>query len=319
MNKRLQVFISSTYTDLTEERQAAVAAVLNAGHIPAGMELFKSGDQSQKETIKNWIDESDVYMLILGGRYGSIDEETNKSYTHWEYDYAESVGKPRFSIVISDEALDKKVKEKGQDVIEREHYSEYRQFKDTVLSKVSKFYSDTKDIELAVFASLKEYEKDEKLVGWVSGNGVESLKKVKEENYSLLKENSIIKEKLAKLEKKFTKENEFDGYSYKDILTYLNNIKLSLPDINYYEEVKNREQSLFKLFYVHRSNFTIGVENSGNMREYERFLFFDVAPKLIPFNLLEKNKVAAKPYQRIQLSKNGQKFIAKYEMENLIK
>lgn len=47
-------------------------------------------------------------MLILGGRYGSIDEETNKSYTHWEYDYAESVGKPRFSIVISDEALDKK-------------------------------------------------------------------------------------------------------------------------------------------------------------------------------------------------------------------
>lgn len=52
MNKRLQVFISSTYTDLTEERQAAVAAVLNAGHIPAGMELFKSGDQSQKETIK---------------------------------------------------------------------------------------------------------------------------------------------------------------------------------------------------------------------------------------------------------------------------
>lgn len=55
------------------------------------------------------------------------------------------------------------------------------------------------------------------------------------------------------------------------------------------------------------------------MREYERFLFFDVAPKLIPFNLLEKTKVAAKPYQRIQLSKNGQKFIAKYEMENLIK
>lgn len=99
-----------------------------------------------------------------------------------------------------------------------------------------------------MFASLKEYEKDEKLVGWVSGNEVESLKKVKEENYSLLKENSIIKEKLAKLEKKFTKENEFDGYSYKDILTYLNNIKLSLPDINYYEEVKNREQSLFKLF-----------------------------------------------------------------------
>ena len=43
MNKKLQVFVSSTYTDLIEERQAAVQAILDAGHIPAGMELFKLG------------------------------------------------------------------------------------------------------------------------------------------------------------------------------------------------------------------------------------------------------------------------------------
>ena len=43
MNKKLQVFVSSTYTDLIEERQAAVEAILDAGHIPAGMELFKAG------------------------------------------------------------------------------------------------------------------------------------------------------------------------------------------------------------------------------------------------------------------------------------
>ncbi len=42
MNKKLQVFVSSTYTDLIEERQAAVQAILDAGHIPAGMELFKA-------------------------------------------------------------------------------------------------------------------------------------------------------------------------------------------------------------------------------------------------------------------------------------
>ncbi|WP_375546918.1 DUF4062 domain-containing protein [Paenibacillus sp.] len=76
MKKKLQVFISSTYTDMLEERQAAVTAVLNAGHIPAGMELFKSGDQSQKDTLTRWIDESDAYMLILGGRY---------LYLHYHY------------------------------------------------------------------------------------------------------------------------------------------------------------------------------------------------------------------------------------------
>jgi hypothetical protein len=44
--RRLQVFISSTFLDLKEERQAAVEAVLRAGHIPAGMELFSAGNES---------------------------------------------------------------------------------------------------------------------------------------------------------------------------------------------------------------------------------------------------------------------------------
>ncbi|WP_210422467.1 DUF4062 domain-containing protein [Spirosoma sp. KCTC 42546] len=38
--RKLQVFVSSTYTDLKEERQAAVEAILTARHIPAGMELL---------------------------------------------------------------------------------------------------------------------------------------------------------------------------------------------------------------------------------------------------------------------------------------
>lgn len=87
MDKKLQVFVSSTYEDLKKERQAAVEAILDAGHIPAGMELFKAG-KSQMRTIQKWIDGSDVYMLILGGRYGSIEEESGLSYTELEYRYA---------------------------------------------------------------------------------------------------------------------------------------------------------------------------------------------------------------------------------------
>jgi hypothetical protein len=73
VKRKLQVFVSSTFSDLIEERQAAVAAILKAWHIPAGMELFTAGDVSQMKTIERWINESDVYMLILGGRYGSIE------------------------------------------------------------------------------------------------------------------------------------------------------------------------------------------------------------------------------------------------------
>jgi hypothetical protein len=115
MKKRLQVFISSTYTDLIEERQAAVEAILSAGHIPAGMELFKSGNETQLDTIKRWIDESDVYMLIFGGRYGSIEPRSGKSYTHVEYEYALEQGKPLFAVVIRDEALKSKSEKLGYD------------------------------------------------------------------------------------------------------------------------------------------------------------------------------------------------------------
>src|SRR3984893_3243942 len=105
IKNRLQVFVSSTFTDLRQERQAAVEAILSAGHIPAGMELFAAGDESQMEAIKQWIDESDVFLLILGGRYGSIELKSGKSYIHLQYEHALSKGQPLVACVIADAAL----------------------------------------------------------------------------------------------------------------------------------------------------------------------------------------------------------------------
>src|ERR1700682_4809541 len=95
------------------ERQAAVEAILRSGHIPAGMELFAAGDESQLETIRRWIDDSDVFMLILGGRYGSIESKSGKSYIELEYEYALNAKKPLFAAVISDAYLETKVKAAG--------------------------------------------------------------------------------------------------------------------------------------------------------------------------------------------------------------
>lgn len=93
MEKRYQVFISSTFTDLKEERQAGLRAILELDHMPAGMELFPAGDDSAWQLIKDVIDASDYYVLIVGGRYGSLDEE-GIGYTEKEYDYAISTKKP---------------------------------------------------------------------------------------------------------------------------------------------------------------------------------------------------------------------------------
>ncbi len=42
MQKRYQIFISSTYKDLIEERQKVTQAILELYHFPIGMEMFHS-------------------------------------------------------------------------------------------------------------------------------------------------------------------------------------------------------------------------------------------------------------------------------------
>jgi hypothetical protein len=86
--RKLQIFLSSTYEDLIDHRLAAIEAILAAGHIPAAMEQFSPGDETAWEKITTWIDESDAFILILGGRDGSIEPTTGKSYVQREYEYA---------------------------------------------------------------------------------------------------------------------------------------------------------------------------------------------------------------------------------------
>jgi hypothetical protein len=77
---RYQVFVSSTYEDLREERQQATQAILEAGFFPSGMELFPASDDNQWELIKRVIEESDYYIVIVAGRYGSIGPSDSSLY-----------------------------------------------------------------------------------------------------------------------------------------------------------------------------------------------------------------------------------------------
>src|SRR6476646_3341217 len=91
MDKRFQIFISSTYADLKEERRRVIQTVMELDCIPAGMELFPAADEEQFEFIKKVIDDCDYYLLIIGGRYGSTTSD-GVSYTEKEYEYAVSKG-----------------------------------------------------------------------------------------------------------------------------------------------------------------------------------------------------------------------------------
>jgi hypothetical protein len=101
MDKRYQVFVSSTFQDLQDERQEVMQALLELNCIPSGMELFPAANEDQWTLIKSVIDDCDYYLVIIGGRYGSIGPE-GLSYTEMEYRYALEHGKPIIAFIHRD-------------------------------------------------------------------------------------------------------------------------------------------------------------------------------------------------------------------------
>jgi hypothetical protein len=87
-DRRYQVFVSSTFQDLQDERREVMTALLELKCIPSGMELFPAANEDQWSLIKKVIDDCDYYVVIIGGRYGSVHPKTGISYTEMEYQYA---------------------------------------------------------------------------------------------------------------------------------------------------------------------------------------------------------------------------------------
>jgi hypothetical protein len=93
MDRIYQVFVSSTYSDLKDERRRVSEFLAKDGFVPAGMELFPASDQQQLDFIKTVIDRCDYYVVVVGGRYGSLADD-NISFTEKEYEYALSKSIP---------------------------------------------------------------------------------------------------------------------------------------------------------------------------------------------------------------------------------
>lgn len=162
MEKRYQVFVSSTYEDLQEERQAVMQALLELDCIPAGMELFPASSEEQWSLIRRVIDESDYYVLILAGRYGSCNEE-GVGYTEMEYRYALETGKP----VIAFLHKDRNSIPAGKTELDLEGRDKLEAFYALAKTKMVKFWTNPDELSLVVTASLSKLQKRFPAVGWV--------------------------------------------------------------------------------------------------------------------------------------------------------
>lgn len=162
MIKRYQVFVSSTYQDLQEERQEVMQALLELDCIPSGMELFPAANDDQWTLIRKVIDDCDYYLVIVAGRYGSVGK-TGISYTEMEYRYALDQGKPIIAFLHRDPGkLPSSRCDSSPD--DRQKLEEFRTL---AQQKMVKFWETPSDLGSVVSRSIIMLMRNNPATGWV--------------------------------------------------------------------------------------------------------------------------------------------------------
>ncbi|QIO98468.1 DUF4062 domain-containing protein [Bradyrhizobium symbiodeficiens] len=216
--KKYQVFISSTFKDLSEERQDTLKSVLDMGHIPSGMEIFPAVDIEQFEYIKKIIDECDYYVLIVAARYGSVDQ-AGVSYTEKEYRYAVSQKKTVLAFIHSDLGNIPTNKSDGEQLLQ-EKLTAFRQ--DIAKSRLVQFWGAREDLKAKVIISLHKAISEYPAIGWMRANVAASedllsqINQLRLENEELRSKNAPAfdgVDQLADFDSKFAIRYGFDEWN----------------------------------------------------------------------------------------------------------
>lgn len=172
MDKRYQVFISSTFEDLKAERQAILKGVLELDHMPAGMELFPPTDDSAWRLICDVIDASDYYVLVIGGRYGSLDS-TGISFTEKEYEYSITNRKPVIALLHQNPNNI----ERGKTETDPDSWEKLEKFRKKVESAhTCGYWKNSSELKSELIIGLTSSVKRHPAVGWVRSDSISSDK-----------------------------------------------------------------------------------------------------------------------------------------------
>ncbi len=194
MDKRFQVFVSSTFTDLQEARGHVFQTLMSMDCFPAGMELFPAMDEEQFDFIKRVIDDSDYYLLIMGGRYGSLSP-AGLSYTEMEFDYAIEKGLKVLAF-LHEKPEDIPAKFTESDPQLRDKLAAFREKVST--GRLVNFWQEPQQLSGLVSLSLNKTMRTYPAVGWVRANKVSSEQALFEQN-QMLKELDRLREENNRL------------------------------------------------------------------------------------------------------------------------
>tara|TARA_R110002074_G_scaffold59550_1_gene144807 strand:+ start:217 stop:1221 length:1005 start_codon:yes stop_codon:yes gene_type:complete len=238
MEKRYQVFVSSTFMDLEKEREIAVQTLMKMDCIPSGMELFPAADIEQFDFIKKVIDDCDYYLLIIGGKYGSMTEE-GISYTEKEYDYALEKGIKVIAFLHKfPENLPAKNSETTSEAIEK-----LKKFREKVAKgRLVEFWENKDQLAGMVALGLISLKKMHPAIGWVRANQTSTIESLGEIN-SLRKKNNELEEQVKKLNISYNRSSGNTGKLAK--LSSL--ISIDIIDNSTKEIILSREVTWFDI------------------------------------------------------------------------
>jgi len=189
--KKYQIFVSSTYEDLRDERRAVVEAIIDIGHFPIGMEAFQASNEEQWSYITKRIDESDYYVVIVAERYGSIGKD-GRSYTEMEYDYAREKGVPVAAFLLHEAARAGWRREKADSIDDRKSLDGFRS---KCKGLMVKYWSDKNELSANCIKSLSQMFLSFPRDGWVPAK--EAMRaEVANELARLSEENAALKEQI---------------------------------------------------------------------------------------------------------------------------
>jgi len=301
MEKKYQIFISSTYEDLKEERRKVQDTILSMYQFPIGMEMFSAADEEQWEIIQETIDSSDYYVLIIGHRYGSVIEDgeyAGISYTQKEFRYAVEKQIPILAFLIDSNVA--VIPEKMEQNMNK------RKKLDAFIAEVKKgrtvqWWTSQEDLANKVMNSLNKQFARGKRPGWVRANGLKleeaqaELIEISKDNRRLRDENEKLKESIEQRKPKFElkfNNNDYISCKYKNISVndieaefmpitseYLKDAGLegkipqkdiddynnSLPSEKEMREYLNRYK-IFRGIKYNKIPFVVKIENVGNCK-----------------------------------------------------
>ncbi len=238
MDKKYQVFISSTYKDLIEERKKALDILLMADCIPAGMEAFVATDLAQFEVIKKVIDLCDYYVLIIGKKYGSVNSDTGISYTEMEYDYAISKGIPVLVFAL-DSSVELPPEKCESDAKSAEKLQAFRDR--AMTNRLATVWKTVEDLTGALAIAIMKAKAEITRPGWQRGTDYDEAS-LRRNIMSLDEENKKLKAELEEKNNTIRSLTEQSDLAFEDY-------PISIPFYYYYVPMysidKTREDSCF--------------------------------------------------------------------------